>query len=186
MKRSAGCILKAAVLILGFGISTTASAIPVFWTLDNVTFDDGATASGSFVFDADIGVYSSINMTSSPGSVVTDPHTYSFVGSSFTDASQLLALESAPAGGTDQTDISYLYFNFVGDLTNTGGTISVLGAGGGFTSLGICNNPSCGSARDFNKQSTGNVIAFQVPEPSTALLLAAGLTVIVIRRRRLR
>ena len=37
-----------------------ATAIPVTWQLENAVFASGRTATGSFVFDADTGVYSSI------------------------------------------------------------------------------------------------------------------------------
>ena len=33
--------------------STPVMAIPVVWTVQNVTFNDGGTAIGSFTFDAD-------------------------------------------------------------------------------------------------------------------------------------
>ncbi|HUP05219.1 MAG TPA: hypothetical protein VMU19_14580 [Bryobacteraceae bacterium] len=57
----------AALLPLG------ALADPVTWTLTGVTFADGATASGSFVFDADTLTFSSIDVVFSPvgGSPVT-------------------------------------------------------------------------------------------------------------------
>src|SRR5258708_19781801 len=57
-------------ILLGLGVcSVFASAAPVVWTLSGVTFSDGGTASGSFIFDADTNTYSSINVTTTPGSV---------------------------------------------------------------------------------------------------------------------
>jgi hypothetical protein len=40
------------VVIVLLSFSTHAGAIPVNWTLSDVTFDDGGTATGSFTFDA--------------------------------------------------------------------------------------------------------------------------------------
>jgi hypothetical protein len=40
----------------------TVLARPVLWTFDNVTFDDGATLTGSFIYDAAADHYSSINL----------------------------------------------------------------------------------------------------------------------------
>lgn len=45
------------VLFFWFG---SALAIPVTWTLDGAIFDDGASLSGSFVYDADTNAYSDI------------------------------------------------------------------------------------------------------------------------------
>src|SRR5260370_9871267 len=59
--------------------SVYASASPVLWTLVGVAFNDGGTASGSFVYDANTNTYSSINMTTTAGSVRTSGATYHFV-----------------------------------------------------------------------------------------------------------
>jgi hypothetical protein len=55
----------------------TAHAVPLTWTLQNVTFDDGGSANGSFDFDADTTSYSNIminttdpNLKKQPGFVV--------------------------------------------------------------------------------------------------------------------
>jgi hypothetical protein len=54
-------------------------AIPLTWTLLGVTFYDGGTAHGSFVYDADLDSYSSFNITTTAGSAFGgatygDPH----------------------------------------------------------------------------------------------------------------
>ena len=38
-------------VLLGAVLAAAAHAAPVTWTLTGVTFDDGSTASGSFVYD---------------------------------------------------------------------------------------------------------------------------------------
>ena len=55
-----------------FAVMITLSAfqahgLPVEWTLDNVSFDDGGTAFGSFVYDADANEYSSISVSTTAG-----------------------------------------------------------------------------------------------------------------------
>jgi hypothetical protein len=48
----------------------SASAIPVQWTLEDVVFADGGTASGSFVFDADTSTYSRTDIVTTSGSIL--------------------------------------------------------------------------------------------------------------------
>ena len=55
-------ILIAAALSV---FSVSANAIPVEWTLENIRFDDGTGATGSFVFDADTSEWSDINIRTS-------------------------------------------------------------------------------------------------------------------------
>src|SRR5262245_61418058 len=58
--RGGGCV---AVLVLA--LAGAASALPVTWTLQGITLDDGSTASGSFVADAgNITGFSSIRLSS--------------------------------------------------------------------------------------------------------------------------
>jgi hypothetical protein len=46
-------IILTLVLSASYLLSGTAQAVPVLWTLSGVEFDDGGTASGSFVYDDD-------------------------------------------------------------------------------------------------------------------------------------
>lgn len=50
-------------------LALSASAAPVTWTLTDTTFDDGGTATGSFVYDADTNLYSHVNITTTTGSI---------------------------------------------------------------------------------------------------------------------
>lgn len=47
-------LVSLVLLVTMLLIGSSAMAAPVTWTLDNVTLDDGGTATGSFVFDFDI------------------------------------------------------------------------------------------------------------------------------------
>ena len=61
-------LLSASVLCAGF--ATAASATPLLWTLNGLVFDDGGTASGSFVYDADSHHFSAINLATTAGSIL--------------------------------------------------------------------------------------------------------------------
>jgi hypothetical protein len=52
--------------LFGVSLAGPAAAIPVTWELQNAVFTSGRTATGSFVFDADTGVYSNINIDTGP------------------------------------------------------------------------------------------------------------------------
>ena len=52
-------------LILIYAADATANIVT--WTLNDVTFDDGGTAIGTFDFDADIGIVSAWNISVSGG-----------------------------------------------------------------------------------------------------------------------
>ena len=53
------CIGALTALMMASG----AWGAPVEWTLNNALFDDGATAVGSFFYDANFNEYSNINIT---------------------------------------------------------------------------------------------------------------------------
>ena len=77
--------MRIAILIATVCFSTASYAAPVTWSLTNVQFDDGAVATGTFVYDADTNQASAINITviggssdiSGYGALSTDPFTYS-------------------------------------------------------------------------------------------------------------
>jgi len=54
------------VAIAVAALSFPASAGPLTWTLTGATFSDGATATGSFVFDADTDTFSNIDIVFTP------------------------------------------------------------------------------------------------------------------------
>lgn len=58
--------LAVALLTLWSG---TAVSAPVVWQLQNVVFNDGGTAHGSFVYDADTGIMSDVAITTTNGTI---------------------------------------------------------------------------------------------------------------------
>jgi hypothetical protein len=181
MRPSARWILTV-VLLWG----QNANAAPILWTLDDVTFRDGGTASGSFIFDADTSIYSSIDVETTAGSTVLSGRSYQiehpfYVGSPMF----LVMIESLPvAFGTRS-----LQLPFAEDLTNAGGTVT-LGRLFNFGE-GSCGGPPCQDVTEalpLRYIADGQVIGTPVPlsavpEPSTLLLVAAGLAATRARRR---
>src|SRR5258706_7531917 len=60
-------LITALVLFVLFCVPSIASADGIAWDLSGVTFDDGGTASGSFVYDATANTYSSIDIITTLG-----------------------------------------------------------------------------------------------------------------------
>jgi len=61
------------VLVASLAWTPEARPAPLTWTLDNVVFEDGAVASGTFVYDAALNSVSEWNVSVSGGDVVTFP-----------------------------------------------------------------------------------------------------------------
>jgi len=104
--------------------STSVHAIPVEWVLQDIEFDDGGKASGSFTYDADTNSYSNINITTTGGS--------SFAGATYTTVSTYLGGGAAnylfvteSTNGTED-GFGHLRLIFGSDLTNTSGPTSLV------------------------------------------------------------
>jgi hypothetical protein len=151
-------------------------ATSIDWTLGGVTFDDGATASGTFTYDASTGTYIDWNIS------VTDGPTFlaynylpgvdgGFVGNPDPLAADFVAFTTNPSSGR------YLRLWFDSPLTDAGGIINLAIDGSGFD----CYNPD-----PIRFITGGNVTGTSaaVPEPSTLLLLGAGLGGLALLRRK--
>lgn len=112
-----------------------ALAAPVTWYLSGVTFSDGGTASGSFVFDAATSTYSSVNIVTSGGTVA--PSTYvGVVPTPQSDEFLIQGLTSAGNGAGSPT-IALFYANY---LTDAGGTVAFFNPVSG---EGQCGGAGC-------------------------------------------
>lgn len=164
--------------ICGAVVFQVANATPITWTLSGATFDDGATAVGSFVYDADAPLYSAINIVTSGGT---------YPGATFTVLDvpfgsfpiQLVALPSGPVGlGTPA-----LILVFSPVLTNTGG-IAILMPG---SQQAGCGSVDCVSLGPVRQLTSGSVISgSNVPEPSTWSMLVAGMVLAGVARAKMR
>ena len=199
MTRIAVQAVVASLTIIYFALS--APAVPLTWTINNATFDDGGTLAGSFVFNADTNIYSSFNIrTAGPGSNPTffPPFTYSPATSTIIagDANSLHVgstnhLVGGPVPGTIfSRPERELRLNYIvpgnltqrGFLTNAGGTLLLTSIETGRLQTGplqvvtddrVRGEP-LGSIESTGSPSSG------APEPPSAASMMLGLSVIAI------
>jgi hypothetical protein len=169
--------LAAPLLVLA-GVS--AQATPLTWTLTGVSFADGATASGSFVFDASINTYLSWNITTT---ATTPPNANGglseFMGGKtyttniLTDAS---SNHFGNASGLAVKDVPGNKFGLVyqHNLTNAGGVVALWSVSEGYEINGF-----------KSRSITAGSVTAAVPEPGTYAMLLAGLVLVGWARRRL-
>ncbi len=166
-------------ILLGLSVcSVFASAGPVVWTLSGVTFSDGGTASGSFVYNADTNTYSSINVTTTTGSVRTGA-TYLFQNGGGAGALGMVTVAVANLTGTPDLALS-----FSSSLTNAGGARTLTGF------EATCQNAGCSSqVAPLRNVSGGSIQAAAppppgVPLPPTVILTLTGAGLIGLHQTR--
>jgi hypothetical protein len=180
--------LTRTILVL-IGLSVTASAGPILWTLDGVTFAGGGAASGSFDFDADTGLYSNVDITTTTGGGVTGA-TYLFTCGQDVASCTGVSPNSTEAlflatNVADETGLPAIAFFFTGiggappqGLTDNGGTIDISNSSlsVGAVQEALCSNAACsGPAAPSRSSDAGTVVA---PEPSSMLLV--GMAVLLL------
>jgi hypothetical protein len=149
--------------------SATANAIPVTWTLENVIFDDGGTAFGSYTYDATANTFSNISITTTGTGGVFSGTFYDDacnVSSCHPDLQGLQVIFEKLFSADDIENIFSLRFE--GPMTNSGGTLDLkVGSD--------CSVMSCEA--DFILRSrtivSGSVSA--VPIPAAAWLFGSAL-----------
>jgi len=166
-------VIAASMACAVLGAATSAGAAILTWTLQDVTFVDGGTASGSFVYDTASHATSDWDITTTAGTTLAGFH-------------------YQPSGGLVQIDVfstntllfaaspsfsSYLYLHFAGPLTAAGGTVALLTVRSPQGSLEA--GPPVGRA-----VQSGSVSAV-VPEPGVwaLMILGFGATGSALRRR---
>jgi hypothetical protein len=156
MKALALRILFTAIALVG--LPTSVLAVPVLWTLNGVTFTDGGTASGTFVYDADTNTDSAVNITTTNGPAMTGS-TYGFVcvspcaGPGRYNATSLLAL-TVPSSSNSLAGVRELSLGFTSSLTNAGGTVSVSNQAIEFT----CADSVCSFSQTPSRAVSGGSI----------------------------
>lgn len=156
--------------------SIVSQASPVTWYLKDVVFNDGGTASGSFVFDLALNPiergYSGINIVSTAGSkLLGNTYTTNYYRSN--------------ASWVEFLQTSYYYnnieFTFDGTLTDSGGSVP-LQTYGSFESN--CAHISCQRFHNHRFVVSGYVTSV-VPIPPAVYLFGSALTLIGVMRRKI-
>ena len=198
----------ACLVALTMGLTTAAKAAPVLWTLNNVTFDDGGTATGSFIFDADAGtacstssspcgMFYDVNIMTTGGSALSGA-TYSVVCGTnnpsctgvVPDSTEAMFLTSTAADQTGNTAIAF-FFTPAGPvppagLTDAGGVVDISDSmGTGAVQEAVCGDPGCADPTSPSRASlTGTLSGVVVPEPAELGLVGLGLLALMLFRRR--
>ncbi len=162
-------------------------AVPIQWTLSNVTFVGGATASGSFIYDADTNTYSAISIVSTGSGSI--PGSTFVVKYPSANASFVCFMTGNPSDLTGQR--IFILPVSGGPLSNAGGTRTLSSV----NAEGTCTNAACTNAT-LNVRvlaAGGSIIGAPpvapVPAPPTGAMALAGILVTAaalyaMRRRR--
>lgn len=160
-------------------MAATVANAGALWSLQSATFDDGTTASGTFVYDAVGDTYSEWDLVVEAASFMP-AYNYlpgvdgGFVGSYDATRADFVAFPVPPPPSG-----RYLRLVFDSPLTDAGGIVNLTLGGASWD----CANAD--PARFFVSGSVSGVTQTVVPEPATFGLLGIGLVAVgVIRRRR--
>lgn len=172
--------------------SSAVSAAILTWTLQNVSFSDGGTASGSFDYDADTNTYSDFSISVSGGGALFPSFVYDN-GTSHTRPPLTATDLSISSNVVIPNDTRELFLQFAQPLTNAGGSIVLENPDGLANDAEFHTLPSSPPFGQRGFVAGGSVTA--VPEPSTAigLMLAAAFALVIwmkqqspLRRARIR
>jgi hypothetical protein len=180
-------------------LHSSAYAAPITWTFDESDCGSfcgfggsaGGALSGSFVFDADTGTYSSIDIVVTS---VSDPafpaETYTVPD--YTDGVYCIAtpycqslLFAVTSESSDLTGTPAIFFTFGSALGDSGGTSSIFGGIEGY-----CTDSNCSSfdgvVGDSGYGNFGDVTASappSTPEPATFGMIALGMAALAYRMK---
>lgn len=167
----------ALVALAGFN---PANAVPVTWNLQNWTFNDGGTASGSFVYDADTNVFSDMFIATTNGSARTG----AIYGDVISGGNS--AFSAVPnAGFPSLVSSSNLLVMFASALTNAGGLVDVF-----MGQEATCDSENCSSItspiRFLDDGQVEGIVVASTPIPAALPLFLTGLVALVAVGRRKR
>jgi hypothetical protein len=165
--------IKSAAMAIGFFLFAAANpsfASTITWTLSDVTFDDGGSASGSFSTDSTSGAVTSFNIVTSGGSVLGttyDATTSSVFDNYFSPNSFVLA--------TNGSISPYINFAFADPLTGFGTNLLLVDVLLPAEWVGFeCNGNDCELGRFMSSGSAFSTSVSGIPEPSTWAMIILG------------
>jgi hypothetical protein len=153
-----------AVAVALLAASVSAQAIPITYTLQNVTFADGTMASGSFTFDANTHLSSGYSISTTPGTLTA-------FNWNEIDSGLYYGGGAGPNNFTLITGNGQRVFNFsfIDPFTNAGGTYVI----------NTASTYECYNCNPFRRVTGGTVTSLastnEVPEPGTAALMLAAI-----------
>ena len=173
-----GILMRYAIALFLVFVIGPVNAAPVVWTLNDVTFEYGGTAVGSFTFDADTGIYSEINIQTSNGPQNPDNPIQGTSG--FLGATHEYLLENTTAGENlrayagNPSPLYALNLDWAGGLSNQGGSIELLTGAYSF---------EYSTVYGYRREVTGGSIS-AVPVPAAVWLFGSALAGLGWFRRR--
>lgn len=129
-------------------------AAPVLWTLSGVTFSNGTTAVGSFVYDVDTNILSAVDITTSDGTHYITPH------NGLTHSASEANFLTAASGDLTGTRVMALFPTPA--FSNTLGARNLVGNVFG---EGTCTNATCTALTGFSSATAGTLIGAAGPFP---------------------
>lgn len=159
-------------IILGTAVLTAsvAGATPLTWTLQGVTYEDGATASGSFIIESTSGDILSWDITTTPG--LLDGFHYD-VGNSSLFARDFFGFPNSYIIARDNPFAEpYINMTFASALTAPG-TVDFT------TSQDFAGSWECINCDLIRYVTAGSVTTNPVPEPAPAALFGIALAALL-------
>lgn len=168
--------LFACIFLLG---PLAGAAASLQWTLDNVIFNDSGVATGSFLYDADTDTYSSISITTTPGSSFGGAY---YSGQNLQPGSVTPSRLVATPVDTATPSLGFV-LSFGAPLTNAGGSVNLTP---GFVAFPILfgSGEAIYLGSVLRLVTSGAVTATVVPVPAAGPLFLAGLVLLGFARKR--